>query len=139
MNILEGDLSLKTIRSFTLAMIAGFALATVPGLASAQHSSAPKARVSAERANAIALKRYPGRVTGKTKLENEEGVWQYGVMVQSGKTLREVMVNASTGKIDSVEITSKEKEAKEQASEVAAAKHKAASSHNSVHGAAAHK
>lgn len=68
------------------------------------------ARISALQARKIALKRYPGRVVGKVALENEEGVWQYSVMVRSGKTLREVMVNAKTGRIDQVEVTTAAKE-----------------------------
>ena len=66
----------------------------------------------------------PRKVVGKTKLENEEGKWQYGVLVQTGKTLREVMVNARTGKIDSVEITTKAKEKTEEKADAAKAKKK---------------
>ena len=80
------------------------------------------AKITAAQANAAALKRFPGKVIGKTKLENEEGTWQYGVMVQSGKTLREVMVNARTGKIDSVEVTTTATERKEARAEAAKAK-----------------
>ncbi|CEK18871.1 PepSY domain-containing protein [Chthonomonas calidirosea] len=72
--------------------------------------AAPMAKISAAQAKQIALKRYHGRVVGKVALENEEGVWQYSVMVRSGKTLREVMVDAKTGKIDSVEVTTAAKE-----------------------------
>ena|SRR5437016_3307298 len=90
--------------------------------ATAQEGKAPKTKITAEQANAIALKKFPGKVEGKTPLENEEGKWQYGVMVRSGKKLREVMVNAMTGKIDSVEVTTKAKEAAEKKADVAKAK-----------------
>ena len=73
------------------------------GLPAIAQEKAPKPKFTAEQANSIAVKKYHGKVVGKTKLENEEGKWQYGVLVQTGKTLREVMVNARTGKIDSVE------------------------------------
>jgi len=82
------------------------------------------AKITAAQANAVVLKKYPGKVVSKTKLENEEGVWQYGVMVKSGKTLREVMVNAKTGKIDNVEVTSSSKERSEAGSEAAMSKSK---------------
>lgn len=82
----------------------------------------PKAKITAAQANKIALKKYPGRIVGKTKLEDEEGTWQYGVMVKSGKTLREIMVNAKTGKIDSVEVTTAEKEGLEAKADAAKAK-----------------
>ena len=64
----------------------------------------------AVRAEAVVLHRFHGKIVGKTKLENEEGKWQYGVMVQSGKTLREVMVGAYSGKIEDIEVTTAAKE-----------------------------
>ncbi|HEY3297556.1 MAG TPA: PepSY domain-containing protein [Armatimonadota bacterium] len=67
-------------------------------------------QITAAQAEAAALHKFPGKVVEKTKLENEEGVWQYGVMVKSGKTLREIMVNAKSGKIDSAEVTTASKE-----------------------------
>ncbi len=82
------------------------------------------AKITVEQARAAALKKFPGKVVGKTPLENEEGTWQYGVMVQSGKMLREVMVNAKTGKIDSVEVTTASKEGAEAKAEAAQAKPK---------------
>jgi len=75
------------------------------------------AKITSAQARKIALAKYPGKVVGKVELENEEGTWQYSVMVRSGKKLREVMVNAKTGKIDNVEVTTAAKEAKEKAEE----------------------
>lgn len=77
------------------------------------------AKITAKQAESIVLKQYPGKIVEKTKLENEEGVWQYGVMVRSGKTLREVMVNAKTGKIDNVEVTTSSKEKAETKADAA--------------------
>jgi len=73
----------------------------------------PNAKITAKQAEKIALKKYPGKIVEKTQLENEEGVWQYSVMIKSGKALREVMVNAQTGKIDNVEVTTATKEKQE--------------------------
>jgi len=84
--------------------------------------AAPHAKISAAKASAVVLKRFPGKLTAKTTLENEEGKWQYGVMVRSGKTLREVMVDANTGKIVDIEVTSAAKETTEKRAEVTAAK-----------------
>ena len=78
------------------------------------------AKLSASQARKIALKKYPGKVEGKVKLENEEGSWQYAVNVRSGKTLREIMVNAKTGKIANVEVTTKAEEQKEAKAEAKA-------------------
>lgn len=80
----------------------------------------PHAKISEARANAVVLKRFPGKLTAKTTLENEEGKWQYGVMVRSGKTLREVMVDANTGKIVDIEVTTPAKEGVEASQEAAA-------------------
>jgi len=82
-------------------------------------SNKPHASITAKQAEAIVLGKFPGKIVEKTKLENEEGVWQYGVMVKSGKTLREVMVNAKTGKIDNVEVTNTTKEKDEAKADVA--------------------
>lgn len=85
----------------------------------------PNVKITAKQAEKIALAKYPGKIVEKTKLENENGVWQYAVMVKSGKTVREVMVNAKTGKIDSVEVTTPKTEKKEAAEEKKETKNKA--------------
>lgn len=69
-----------------------------------------KVRFTAAQANAIALKRFHGTVVGKTTLENDKDQWQYEVTVRSGKTLRDIAVNAMTGRIDSATIKSAAKE-----------------------------
>jgi Tfp pilus assembly protein FimT len=102
-------------------LLAGFSQAA-PAHKARSHASQTHAKLTAAQANAVALKKFPGRIAGKTKLENEDGIWQYGVMVQSGKTLREIMVNAKTGKIDSVEKTSSAKERVEAKADAAKAK-----------------
>ena len=94
-------------------------LATV-SLATAMH---PHFTITQAKANTIVLKRFAhGVIVGKTKLENEEGTWQYGVMVRKGKLLREVMVNAKTGHIDRVEVTNAAKENGEALVDAAQAK-----------------
>lgn len=59
---------------------------------------------------------------GKTALENEDGKWQYAVMVKSGGKMHEVMVDANTGKIASEEVVTAKEEAAEQKAEKAAKK-----------------
>lgn len=114
------------IRLVTSAAAVVAALGTILPMARAKtHSSthAPMhARITAAQANAIVLKRYPGKLTAKTTLENEEGSWQYGVMVRSGHTLREVMVDANSGKIANVEVTTASKEGVEKRQDAAAAR-----------------
>lgn len=110
---------MKTQRSIRVLAGSGAALLAL----SAGLLAAPHAKISAARANAVVLKRFPGRLTAKTTLENEEGKWQYGVMVRSGQTLREVMVDANTGRIANVEVTSAAKEGVEARQESAAKGH----------------
>lgn len=113
----------------TLFGVCALALVFAGMSQAAQTSKAPAshAKITGAQAEAVALHKYPGKIVDKTKLENEEGVWQYGVMVRSGKTLREIMVNAKTGKIDNVEVTTAAKEGIEAQADAAKEKpaHKA--------------
>ena len=112
----------KTVGGCLIALAGlGFGVADSP-LALAKPAAAFKAKITAKQAQATALKKYPGKLTGKTVLENEAGQWQYSVNVLSGKILREVMVDATSGKIADVEVTTKAKEAKEAQAEKANAK-----------------
>ncbi len=104
-----------------LGALSLLALSTA-GLCAGAQAHKSHARITAAQARATALKKYPGHVEGKVKLENEDGSWQYSVMIRSGKTLREVMVDAHTGKIASVEKTSKAEEQREAQQEKAAHK-----------------
>ena len=101
-----------------LAVVAALAIA---GAAGAQNVKKSAHMITAGKARAIALKKYHGKVIGKIALENEDGKMEYAVNVKSGKVLREIMVDASTGKIANVEITTKAEEAKELAAEKKAA------------------
>jgi hypothetical protein len=104
------------------ALLVGGAVQAAPAPKARPHATRTQAKLTTAQAEAVAVKKFAGKVVGKTKLENEEGTWQYGVMVQSGKTLREVMVNAKTGKIDTVEVTNAATESREAKAEAAKAK-----------------
>lgn len=75
----------------------------------AQHTH----KITAKRATAIALKKYPGKVLHQANLEHEDGRWQYEIIIKFGKKMKEVNVDAETGKIASVENTSAAEEARE--------------------------
>ncbi len=105
-----------------LSLVAALALATVSSAAQAHHKAARHHKYNAYQAREVALKKYPGKVIGKVALENEDGKWQYSVNIRSKKVLREVMVGADSGRVESVEITSPAEEAREAAQE--AKKHK---------------
>ncbi len=114
-------MKMKTSKS-ALRLGAGIVAVTGFGLAVAV-ASPNHARITASQANATVLNRFHGQLTGKTALENEEGKWQYSVNVRSGHTLREVMVDARTGKIADIEVTTAAKESVENANEKAAQRH----------------
>lgn len=102
-------------------IIRTLALVAIIPLAALSFAQKPHAKVTAVRAEKVAGAKYHGKVSGKTELENEDGKWQYAVMVKTGKTMREVMVDANTGRIASVEVVSAKEEAQEKAAET---KHK---------------
>lgn len=125
---------MKTQAKTKFMVAGGVGMLAVLGAGMVQ--AAPHAKIGVARANAIVLKRFPGKLTAKTTLENEEGTWQYGVMVRSGRTLREVMVDAGSGKIANIEATTAGKEKVEAAQEAAVAhktRHHAARRHT-AHG-----
>jgi hypothetical protein len=105
-------------RTFRIVAIAGL-LAT----AALSLCQGPHAKITAAQATKAALAKYHGTTVGKVELENEDGKWQYAVIIRSGKKMREVMVDANTGKIANVEVVTAGEEAKEKAAE-AKQKHK---------------
>ena len=108
------------MKNLTLvAVVAALAIAAAAG---AQNVKKSAHMITAGKARAIALKKFHGKVMGKIALENEDGKMEYAVNVKSGKILREIMVDANTGKIANVEITTKAEEAKEAAAEKKASK-----------------
>ena len=129
---MHSDLRKLTVWILTLLAMC-FAFAAVAQAAQTPESKAcpSSAKITATQAEKIALKKFPGKIVEKTKIENEEGVWQYAVMVKSGKTLREVMINVQTGKIVKVEVTTaageKDEAAKEKAKEKGKSPEKAGS------------
>lgn len=60
--------------------------------------------ITAARAEKVALARYHGKVMGHPVLQKENGRHDYAVRLMSGKTAREVRVDAATGKIMSARI-----------------------------------
>ena len=107
------------------AALAGFTLLGLlaVGIGPVHAAQTPKVKMSASQAEAVALKKYKGgKIQGKSALENEEGKWQYGVMVKVGGKVHEVMVDANTGKIASEEVVTAKEEAAEKKAEDAAKK-----------------
>ena len=72
----------------------------------------PKSRIKPEQAIAIALGKVPGRPLN-ANFEFDEGKWVYGVMIVSGKTIKEVELDPISGKVGDVETVTPEGEARE--------------------------
>jgi hypothetical protein len=100
--------------------------AALPGAGAIKANARPRPRITVAQARRVALKKYPGARAGeKIALENEEGKWQYAVNVHQktgkGVVTHEVMVGATSGKIESEEVTTPAEEAREKAAEQKAA------------------
>lgn len=108
-------------RLLTFAIASAFAAAAI-SFARTAHvlvTPPPHSTISATTAEQTALNKFHGKLAGKTDLEHEDGKWEYSVMVQTGSTTREVMVDAQTGQIASVEVVTAKDEAAENAADAA--------------------
>ncbi|MBV8886375.1 MAG: PepSY domain-containing protein [Chroococcidiopsidaceae cyanobacterium CP_BM_RX_35] len=70
------------------------------------------ARITAAQAETAALGRIPGKALS-AKYEYEDGRWQYAVLVQQGRDLYEVEVNAQNGRVMDSERTTAAEERSE--------------------------
>lgn len=81
---------------------------------------APKGKITPWEAIKIAT----GKVSGRPLMANfefDEGHWIYGVMIVSGKSIKEVEIDPMTGKVGDTENVTPEGEAKEVQQELTAA------------------
>ena len=109
-------------RHFVSALAATLALAaaSAAGARDDQAALAKEAKISKEKAQAIALKRAPGTVES-SELEREKGTLVYSFDIRTGKGITEVLVSAIDGHVVNVhketaakEAAEKKKEAKEK-------------------------
>jgi hypothetical protein len=110
------------VGSIGLAALLGGSLCLMTARAQqgAKKIPAPMGKITPWKAIEIATGKVPGRALN-ANFEFDEGHWIYGVMIVSGKTLKEVEIDPMTGKIGDVESITPEGEAKEVASELNAA------------------
>ncbi len=80
----------------SLALALTFAISFVQAL--------PQVKVSEQRATKIATAKYRDTLIAKTILEHEDGKWEYSVLIRSKGKLREIIVDAMTGKITEAEV-----------------------------------
>ena len=106
----------KRAMLLALAMGLGFvALAQTPKKSKIPTSLKKEAKISAEDARAIALKKVPGEIE-EEELEKEHGklVYSYDIRAAGQKDITEVQVDALDGSIVSVEKENAASEAKEK-------------------------
>jgi len=98
------------------AVIAGGSLIGGAWEARARAGSKAPPAPSGKVAPWIAMKSAAAKVNGRALnalFEYEDGHWQYGVMVLTGKKIKEVEVNATTGQVGDVEDVDPAKEGRE--------------------------
>ena len=84
------------------------------GLMFNQTADAQGKKIGMKRAKEIAMKQASGKIKS-SELEKENGKWVYSFDIRNAKgTITEVLVDAYSGKIISVEEESAEKEAEEE-------------------------
>ncbi len=112
---------MKLVRTHIMALACMTIAAGIGmGAAAAQAEQVHKTKISRTYAESAALKKYRGgKLQGKTELENEDGKWQYAVMVRANGKIHEVMVDGNTGKIASEETVTAKEEAAEKRAETA--------------------
>jgi hypothetical protein len=89
----------------------------VPG---ARRDTAPGGKVTPWQAMKLATAKTPGKPI-QAIFEFEDGKWIYGVVVVSGKTLHEVEIDATTGKVGDSERITPDGEGKELTQALSAA------------------
>jgi hypothetical protein len=104
---------MRTLIQCTLAAVLSLSSLTVTSLM----GQTPK--LSKDQAKAIALKLHPGKVKS-AELEKEHGVQLYSFDIQTKEGIREVGIDAASGKVVEDSLESAAAEAKEKAAEKSA-------------------
>ena len=110
---------MKRLRLFTLTL--GMALGIAAAFA-AQPSEAElikQAKVTKAQAQEIALAKVPHGTVTSAEIENEKGhlVWSFDITKPHTKNITEILVDAKTGKIISIQTESPRDQAKEAAAD----------------------
>ena len=104
---------LMTVCSFMLMLALGLAV-TASDKKSGQKQLQKEAKITMKEARATALKEAPGKVK-ESELEREDGKVIYSFDIQTKEGIKEIQVDAVTGKVLKVETETAEQEAKEKA------------------------
>lgn len=96
----------------------GLVVCGVAGCKSGHHA---KAKISKEEATATALAQVPNGTVKDSELEKEHGkwIWSFDIAIPGSQDIKEVAVDANTGKLIGVETETPEQQAKEKAEDAA--------------------
>ena len=99
----------------TLALFAAVALLGSCATEESQETLKAQASITEAQASKTALAKVPTGTIKSSELENENGklVWSFDISMPGTKNITEVLVDAKTGKIVSVEIETPEQQSKE--------------------------
>ena len=97
-------------------IVTGLIASGLAGCASAHH-----AKISKEDAQATALAQVPGGTVKDGELEKEHGkwIWSFDIAIPGSQDIKEVAIDAHTGKLISVDTETPEQQAKEKAEDEA--------------------
>jgi len=106
----------QAVIAFGLIAVMAFSVAA-SDKKSSQKQLAKEAKITMAEARATALKEVPGGKIKEAELERENGILVYSFDIRTKGGIKEVQVDALTGKVAKVETETKEQEAKEKAAE----------------------
>ena len=106
----------KSVIGFGLILALAFSVAA-SDQKSSQKQLAKEAKITMKAARATALKEVPGGKIKEAELERENGQLVYSFDISTKEGIKEVQVDALTGKVVKVESETAEQEAKEKAAE----------------------
>jgi hypothetical protein len=114
----EGRMKSPKLFGYTLAMVLGIAVVTF----AAQPNEAEltkQAKITKAQAEKIALAKVPHGTVKSAEIENEKGhlVWSFDIAKPHTRDITEILVDANTGKIISIQTESPRDQAKEAAAD----------------------
>ncbi len=114
---------MKNTRLFATLALAALLLPTAGFAAPSEAELMKQAKITKAEAEKIALAKVPQGKIQSAEIENEHHalVWSFDIVKPGSKDITEVLVDAKTGKIVSVDIENPAAQAKERAEDKAAA------------------
>jgi hypothetical protein len=119
-NVTTGRRAIGSVIGLVALMGGGLFLMRANAVPGAPKDATPMGKITPWQAMKIATAKTPGKPI-KAIFEYEDNKWLYGVVVVNGKTIHEVEIDATTGKVGDSEVITPEGEGKETTQELNAA------------------